>query len=219
MAPIRSEEALALECSGCGATYLVARRATYEELELAEVWMETHGRCAFPRLGMAGESTRRPRLQPRWEEPFRREVEAALTKTVAQLPLLAAMLERRGARRGGCRAGAAHGDDGAPRHLASAAAPRLPGGGSQCRFVMVSTGGAPASSAARPRPSCGSCSEAGGALLCASGAPRSSRAGSTSTRTGGIGRGHRAGAILHPFARSSRMRLMRNVAFNKRGTA
>ena len=96
MAPIRSEEALALECSGCGATYLVARRATYEELELAEVWMETHGRCAPPRLGMAGESTRRPRLQPRWEEPFRREVEAALTKTVAQLPLLAAMLERRG---------------------------------------------------------------------------------------------------------------------------
>ncbi len=96
MAPIRSEEALALECSGCSATYLVARRASYEELELAETWMETHGRCAPPRLGMAGESTRRPRAQPRWEEPFRREVEAALTKTVAQLPLLASMLEHRG---------------------------------------------------------------------------------------------------------------------------
>ena len=65
MAPIRSEEAVALECSGCSATYLVARRATYEELELAEVWMETHGRCASPR---------------RWEELFRREVEVALTK-------------------------------------------------------------------------------------------------------------------------------------------
>ena len=96
MAPIRSEEAVALECSGCSATYLVARRATYEELELAEVWMETHGRCASPRLGMAGESTRRPRIQPRWEELFRREVEVALTKTVAQLPLLASMLEHRG---------------------------------------------------------------------------------------------------------------------------
>ena len=97
MAPIRSEEALALECSGCSATYLVARRATYEELELAETWMETHGRCASPRLGMAGELGRRvPRLQPKWEEPFRREVEAALTKTVAQLPLLASMLEHRG---------------------------------------------------------------------------------------------------------------------------
>jgi hypothetical protein len=94
MAPIHSTDSLALECSGCMETYLVARRATYEELELVETWMETHGRCPT-RPGFAGAHMARPRAT-RWEEPFRREVEAALARTAAQLPLLAAMLDRKG---------------------------------------------------------------------------------------------------------------------------
>jgi len=95
MAPIRSVEVMALECAGCSETHLLARRATYEEIELAETWMETHGRCAFPRLSMVLPRTPRPSSSASVEE-FRCTAQAALVKAAAELELLAAMLDRRG---------------------------------------------------------------------------------------------------------------------------
>jgi hypothetical protein len=95
MAPIRSAEVMLLECAGCSATYLVPRRATYDELELAETWMETHGRCAFPRFGMTLPRTPRPGGSASWEE-FRSTAQAALVRAAAELDLLAVMLDRRG---------------------------------------------------------------------------------------------------------------------------